>query len=226
MNLKDLPVVLFQHELTKARLKIAELSARSAELEIYESVCQNLVMVHFKLASIPILEQSTVDLKELSGLILQSVRDLRKLSKTCYAASDIESEAQLRDLLKVANFVLKLGISNIRMKGMFGRLTNTDFLYLFLILHNLLVIITKQKRRLNSICVYGSASDVRCVISYAGLPLNIGRLTSASPSLGSPYLKTNFKLLKSFDGKVMAGRSITRKKCVQLVIPMLRHVHD
>jgi hypothetical protein len=226
MNLKDLPVVLFQHELTKARLKIAELSARSAEMQIYESVCQDLVMVHFKLASISILEKSTVDPKELSGLILQSVRNLRRLSKTCYSASAVENETQLLDLLKDANNILKLGITSISVEGVFRKLTNSDFLYLFLTLHNLFVVIAAQKRKLDSVCVYGSASGARCVINYSGLPINIGRLISGSFLRLSQKQDVNFKLLKSFEGKVISTRSITGKKSVQLIIPLLNGLSD
>ena len=226
MNLKDLPVVLFQLELTKARLKIAELSAKSAEMEIYENVCQNLVLVHFKLASYSILEQRDVDLKELSGLILQSVRDLRRLSRKCYTNSAIESETQLLDLLKGTNYILKLGLTNIKVEGLFGNLRNADFLYLFLTLHNLLTIIFAQKRKLTSVSVYGSASDVRCIINYSGLPINIGRLTSEGNRRRSQYPDTNFKLLRVFSGKVISSRSNARRKSVLLVIPVLRNIVD
>ncbi|RYG17016.1 MAG: hypothetical protein EOO07_12010 [Chitinophagaceae bacterium] len=225
MNLKDLPVVLFQHELTKARLKIAELAARTAEIEIYESVCQNLVMVHFKLAALAILEKQNGNLDHLSGLILDSVRDLKKVSKKCYAAENIENESQLMDLLKDANQVLKLGISDIRVEGMFGRLTNTDFLYFFLTLHNLLVLIASHKRKLDSICVHGSDEGARCIIEYSGLPINMGRLTSNASSGSSSLKENNFKLLKRFAGTVRSVRSVARKKSVQLMIPLLKDLH-
>ena len=226
MNLKDLTMVLFQLELTKARLKIAELSAKGAEMEIYETVCQNLVLVHFKLASFSILEQPDVDLKELSGLILQSVRDLRKLSRKCYSNSAIESETQLLDLLKGTNYILKLGLTNIKVEGLFENLRNADFLYLFLTLHDLLTIIFAQKRKLTSVSVYGSEAGVRCVINYAGLPINIGRLTSGGTRGGAQNPGTNFKLLRVFSGKVSSSRSIVRQKSVQLQIPVLRNIGD
>jgi hypothetical protein len=221
MNLKVLPMILFQLELTKARLKIAELSAKSAEMQIYETVCQNLVLVHFKLASISLLEKPDTDIRELSGLILQSVRDLRKLSRKCFSASGVESESEFLDLLQGTNHVLKLGLSDIRVEGMFGRLTNEDFLYLFLNLHNLLVIIAAQKRKLNSVCVYGSASGVKCVVNYSGLPIHAGRLTSEHSSRRLISPDTNFKLFKSFAGKLVSNRSIAGKKNVQLEIPLL-----
>ncbi|RYE57512.1 MAG: hypothetical protein EOP48_05640 [Sphingobacteriales bacterium] len=222
MTLKDLPVVLFQLELTKAKLKIAELSAKSAEMQIYETVCQNLVLVHFKLASISTLEKPGINIEELSALVLKSVRDLKKLSKQYYSTLKVESETEFLDLLQGTNHILNLGLSEIRIEGEFERLTNADFLYTFLTLHNLLVVISGQKRKLNSVHVYGSNSGVRCVINYSGLPIHIGRLTSKNSSSHSKYPNTNFTLLKSFAGKLVSSHSIARKKNVQLEIPLLR----
>jgi hypothetical protein len=221
MNLKDLPVVLFQLELTRARLKIAELSAKSAEVEIYETICQNLVLVHFRIASFSVPKQPGVDLKVLSDLVLQSVRDLRNLSKKCYSGPVIENESELLDLLKRDNYNAKLGLSDIGVEGKFANLTSTDFLYLFLTLHNLLHSIAAQKRKLNSVSIYGSESGVRSVIRYSGLPISIGRLTSGEFSKESSYPDLNMHLLKKLSGELRSHRSIGGKNSMRLAIPLL-----
>ena len=221
MNVKNLPVLLFHFELNKARLKIAELSARSAMMQIYETVCQNLVMAHFKVASASLQQQSNLDLNELSGMILQAVRDLKTLSKRSYAASGVESDMQLLDLLKAANDILNLGLLTIKIEGSFGHLRNTDFLCLFITLHDLLTTMVAHKRKPTSLHIYGSNAGSRCVINYTGYPIDVGRLMTKGSPAQTQSSDVNFQLLRAFSGKVVGRQSKARRKSVHVMIPLL-----
>ena len=170
-------LLLFRHEVLRARLDIRDFFLKNTVREVYENIGQVLSLVRMQLAMLDTNKKAVIESIDSPGhLVGQSIRDLRVMCKSFYPDADILNEAGFAEALRDTITVLYQDKNPaITIKGSQKDILPELKLVVFKMIQEVLTLIKESGGRLVSVAIAYGNQQVTITLIYNGeaIPFDI-----------------------------------------------------
>jgi glucose-6-phosphate-specific signal transduction histidine kinase len=175
-------LLLFKHEVLKARLAIRDFFLKNTVREVYENIGQVLSLVRVQLA----LLDTNSNKKELmesvespGHLVGKSIKDLRVMCKSFYPDADIISDDGFIDVFRdTIKILYHYENPVVKIKGIQKEIQPELKLIVFKMIQELLTLMKESEGTFVSLTIEYKAQKVSLIIIYNGIAIPLDGKTS------------------------------------------------